>query len=160
MIAEWAGNSGLSWMCPGLPVSKLPNMFAFPYWHLRLNLSQSELSLLPPLLYVLVAFQASPCFLESAQTPVAPTWQSSPSIPSPLPFPLVPALTWPVTAPSCEPPCLPPVSANVSYKLLPCYLSLGAALVMLLFKNLASGRVPVHHVPNSAWYLIRNISLL
>lgn len=115
MIAEWAGNSGLSWMCPGLPVSKLPNMFAFPYWHLRLNLSQSELSLLPPLLYVLVAFQASPRFLESAPTPVAPTWQSSPSTPSPLPLPPVPALTWPVTAPSCEPPRLPGLRQGILY---------------------------------------------
>lgn len=158
MIAEWAGNSGLSWMCPGLPVSKLPNVFAFPYWHLRRNLSQSELSL-PPLLYVLLPFRPhhaswSPLRLQLLPPDNLPPphhhhshshqSQLSPGLWQPLPVSLLAS----------------PVSANVSYKLWPCYLPLGAALVMLLFKNLASGRVPVHHVPNSAWCLIRNISLL
>lgn len=152
MIAERAGNSGFSWICTGLSALKLQNMFAFPYQRLRLNLSQTELSsvsaAVPP--HSLSGLSRLPAGWEP-QTQVDSTSKSSPSHHhhrhSHLSL-LSPGLWQPFLQQACLfSSCLlqhPPPTQKVS---LPS--SFGSAFIMLLFKCLASRRVPAPHGPNS-----------
>lgn len=107
-------------------------MFAFPYQHLTLNLSQAELSLLlPPRLYLLAGSQASPHF--------QPGWklrlQTFPLLPFCTPHRHTCQLSAGLWQPLWKSFLLRLHLLQRILPLVPCCLPLGASFLMLLFRS-------------------------